>query len=43
MRPIELLLTQPQHVVFGSVPGGFGSYSDGFELYRRARSTDLGM
>ena len=35
----EQLLTQPLHVVFGSVPGGFGSYSDGFELYRRARSS----
>ncbi|MFD1215669.1 MULTISPECIES: alpha/beta hydrolase [Microbulbifer] len=34
----EVLLTQPLHVVIGSVPGGFGSYRDGFELYNRARS-----
>lgn len=36
----EVLLTQPLHVVFGSVPGGFGSYGDGYELYRRARSSE---
>ncbi|WP_454689851.1 alpha/beta hydrolase [Achromobacter aloeverae] len=36
----EALLTQPLHVVFGSVPGAFGSYSDGHELYRRARSSE---
>lgn len=35
----ELLLTQPLHVVVGSVAGAFGSYRDGFELYRRARSS----
>lgn len=35
----ELLLTQPLHIVIGSVPGGFGSYRDGLELYGRARST----
>ncbi|MQP77197.1 prolyl oligopeptidase family serine peptidase [Stenotrophomonas sp. MYb238] len=34
----EVLLTQPLHIVIGSVPGGFGSYRDGFELHRRARS-----
>lgn len=39
----EVLLTQPLHVVFGSVPGGFGSYRDGFELYRRARSTQKSL
>ncbi len=36
----EALLTQPLHIVIGSVPGAFGSYSDGFELYRRARSQE---
>ncbi|ELY0895656.1 alpha/beta hydrolase [Pseudomonas aeruginosa] len=35
----EKLLTQPLHVVFGDVPGAFGSFSDGHELYRRARSS----
>ena len=35
-----MLLTQPLHIVIGSVPGGFGSYRDGFELYDRARSSD---
>jgi len=35
----ELLLTQPLHIVIGSVPGGFGSYRDGLELYGRARSS----
>ncbi|MFZ1181087.1 MAG: alpha/beta hydrolase [Herbaspirillum sp.] len=39
----EKLLTQPLHVVFGGVPGAFGSYSDGQELYRRARSADKTM
>ncbi|MFT3721069.1 alpha/beta hydrolase [Pseudorhodoferax sp.] len=34
----ELLLTQPLHIVIGGVPGGFGSYRDGLELYGRARS-----
>lgn len=36
----EVLLTQPLHIVIGSVPGAFGSYSDGFELYRRARAQE---
>ena len=36
----EVLLTQPLHIVIGSVPGGFGSYRDGLELYGRARSGD---
>ncbi|TFZ51675.1 alpha/beta hydrolase [Serratia proteamaculans] len=36
----EKLLTQPLHVIIGSVPGAFGSYRDGFELYQRARSTE---
>ncbi len=36
----EVLLTQPLHIVVGSVPGGFGSYRDGLELYGRARSGD---
>lgn len=39
----ETLLTQPLHVVIGSVPGAFGSYSDGIELYRRARSLNKSM
>jgi fermentation-respiration switch protein FrsA (DUF1100 family) len=34
----EQLLTQPLQVVVGDVPGGFGSYRDGFELFGRARS-----
>ena len=34
----EVLLTQPLHVVPGSVAGGLGSYRDAFELYCRARS-----
>ena len=34
----EQLLTQPLQVIVGSVPGGFGSYRDGFELFNRARS-----
>jgi len=39
----EKLLTQPLHVVFGGVPGAFGSYLDGHELYRRARSAEKTM
>ncbi|MFH9427884.1 alpha/beta hydrolase [Streptomyces sp. NPDC017615] len=35
----EVLLTQPLQVIVGDVPGGFGSYRDGFELFDRARST----
>ena len=35
-----MLLTQPLHIVIGSVPGGFGSDRDGLELYGRARSGD---
>lgn len=35
----ELLLTQPLHIVIGDMPGGFGSYRDGYELFQRARST----
>lgn len=34
----ERLLTQPLQIIIGSVPGGFGSYRDGFELFNRARS-----
>ncbi|KFZ77033.1 alpha/beta hydrolase [Amycolatopsis sp. MJM2582] len=34
----EVLLTQPLQVIVGDVPGGFGSYRDGFELFDRARS-----
>jgi len=36
----EQLLTQPLHIVIGDVPGGFGSYRDGYELFQRARTTD---
>ncbi|MFF1733058.1 alpha/beta hydrolase [Streptomyces sp. NPDC058247] len=34
----EHLLTQPLQIIVGDVPGGFGSYRDGFELFNRARS-----
>ncbi|MET8697205.1 alpha/beta hydrolase [Streptomyces sp. SID2999] len=34
----EVLLTQPLQIVIGDVPGAFGSYRDGFELFDRARS-----
>ncbi|MEU3626906.1 alpha/beta hydrolase [Amycolatopsis coloradensis] len=34
----EVLLTQPLQVIVGDVPGAFGSYRDGFELFDRARS-----
>ncbi|GLR08975.1 alpha/beta hydrolase [Mixta theicola] len=36
----EKLLIQPLHIVIGDVPGGFGSYRDGYELYQRARSAE---
>lgn len=36
----EQLLTQPLQVIIGSVPGGFGSYRDGFELYGKAASSE---
>ncbi|NAW66734.1 alpha/beta hydrolase [Photobacterium halotolerans] len=36
----DKLLTQPLHVVLGSVAGAFGSYRDGFELYTKARSSE---
>ncbi len=36
----EKLLVQPLHIVIGDVPGGFGSYRDGYELYQRARSAE---
>ncbi|CUB01856.1 alpha/beta hydrolase [Comamonas thiooxydans] len=39
----EEFLIQPLHIVIGSVPGGFGSYRDGFELYRRARSSQKAL
>lgn len=35
----EHLLTQPLQIVVGSVPGQFGSYRDGFDLFHRARSS----
>jgi fermentation-respiration switch protein FrsA (DUF1100 family) len=34
----EVLLTQPLQIVVGDVPGSFGSYRDGFELFERVRS-----
>ncbi|MEV0705795.1 alpha/beta hydrolase [Saccharopolyspora sp. NPDC050389] len=34
----DKLLTQPLQIIVGSVPGAFGSYRDGFELFERARS-----
>lgn len=34
----EQLLTQPLQIVVGGVPGGFGSYRAGFDLFDRARS-----
>ncbi|WP_439678400.1 alpha/beta hydrolase [Embleya sp. MST-111070] len=34
----EVLLTQPLQIIVGDVPGSFGSYRDGFELFDRARS-----
>ncbi len=34
----EHLLTQPLQIIVGGVPGGFGSYRDGFDLFTRARS-----
>lgn len=36
----ERLLTQPLQIVVGEIPGAFGSYRDGFELFNRARSED---
>lgn len=36
----DKLLNQPLHIVVGSIPGVFGSYRDGFELYAKARSTE---
>ncbi|MCW9706391.1 alpha/beta hydrolase [Fodinibius salsisoli] len=36
----EQLLTQPLQIVIGNVPGGFGSYRDGFDLYNRAASNN---
>ncbi|AZT83970.1 MAG: alpha/beta hydrolase [Leeuwenhoekiella sp.] len=36
----EKLLTQPLQIIIGSVPGAFGSYRDGFELYEKAASTE---
>lgn len=35
----EQLLTQPLQIVIGGVPGEFGSYRDGFDLFDRARSS----
>ncbi|AZK97173.1 MULTISPECIES: alpha/beta hydrolase [Streptomyces] len=34
----DQLLTQPLQIVVGGVPGEFGSYRDGFDLFHRARS-----
>jgi len=35
---VEELLTQPIQIITGSVPGAFGSMTDGQELHRRVRS-----
>lgn len=37
---VEKLLTQPLCIVVGDKPGAFGAYRDGYELLRRAASTD---
>ncbi|MEE1757890.1 alpha/beta hydrolase [Streptomyces sp. SP18BB07] len=34
----DVLLTQPLQVIVGDMPGAFGSYRDGWELFDRARS-----
>ena len=34
----EQLLTQPLLIIVGSVPGAFGAYRDGFELFNKAAS-----
>ncbi|MCX4095572.1 alpha/beta hydrolase [Nocardia sp. alder85J] len=39
----EHLLTQPLQIIVGDVPGAFGSYRDGFELYGRAASADKNL
>lgn len=39
----ETLMTQPLLVVFGDLPGGFGAYRDGQEIYARAGSKDKEM
>ncbi|MEV7663649.1 alpha/beta hydrolase [Paenarthrobacter sp. NPDC089316] len=36
----EQLLTQPLQIIVGSIPGEFGAYRDGFDLFTRARSQD---
>lgn len=36
----EKLLTQPLQIIIGGVPGGFGSYRDGFELYNKAAAEE---
>ncbi len=37
------LLTQPLQIVIGDVPGGFGSYRDGYELFSKAASKDKNL
>ncbi|MHC5202318.1 alpha/beta hydrolase [Myroides sp. LJL119] len=34
----DQLLTQPLHIVIGDIPGCFGSYRDGFELFNKAKT-----
>lgn len=34
----DLLLTQPLHIVIGDKVGAFGSYRDGFELFKKSAS-----
>ncbi|KAL1406058.1 hypothetical protein Q8F55_007741 [Vanrija albida] len=36
----EVLLTQPFMAVVGDIPGGFGAYRDGNEIYARAASAE---
>ncbi|MCY0961989.1 alpha/beta hydrolase [Streptomyces sp. H27-H5] len=36
----DQLLTQPLQIVVGAIPGEFGAYRDGFELFNRARSQE---
>ncbi|SSQ41726.1 dienelactone hydrolase [Acinetobacter baumannii] len=37
------LLTQPLQIVIGGIPGGCGSYRDGYELYSKAASKDKNL
>lgn len=39
----DILLTQPLQIIIGSVPGAFGSYRDGHELYKKAASKNKNL